>query len=165
MDCESVESSEKGVHSGTGKSPEKMQNGRLCNSRSKKSPEKMQNGKLCNSRSIESPEKMQDGRLCNSRSKKSPEKMQNGRLCIPRAWNLQRRLQNSRCAFQGVEISGEDAEFVSCIFMFTHWTLLVDRTSIIVANFITHSHKGSPYHHEFLGASCHHQLLNFVILQ
>jgi hypothetical protein len=103
MDCESVESSEKGVHSGTGKSPEKMQNGRLCNSRSKKSPEKMQNGKLCNSRSIESPEKMQNGRLCNSRSKKSPEKMQNGRLCIPRAWNLQRRLQNSRCAFQGVE--------------------------------------------------------------
>jgi hypothetical protein len=78
----------------------------------------------------------------------SPEKVAEWWVCIPGCGN-----------------SGEDAEFVSCIFMFTPGTLLVDRTSIIVANFITHSHKGSPYHHEFLGASCHHQLLNFVILQ
>jgi len=86
MDCESVESSEKGVHSGTGESPEKMQNGKLCNSRSMESPEKMQNGKLGNSRSMESPDNLQNGMLLHSR-----------------AWNLQRRLQNGRCASQGVE--------------------------------------------------------------
>jgi hypothetical protein len=62
----------------------------------------------------------------HSRSRESPEKVAEWYVCIP-----------------GCGISGEDAEFVSCIFMFTPWTLLVDRTSIIMTNFITHSHKGS----------------------